>query len=83
MVKIEGTLDELRRLLGAIDNTVSIVETKAEEVVEVAKKKRRKLNDWQRYLRNKSNHIKFKSGKRKGQLDLAKMSRAFKKLKGK
>jgi len=83
MVKIEGTLDELRRLLGAIDNTVSIVETKAEEVVEVAKKKRRKLNDWQRYLRDKSNHIKFKSGKRKGQLDLAKMSRAFKKLKGK
>lgn len=83
MVKIEGTLDELRRLLSTIDNTVSVVEAKAEEVVEVAKKKRRKLNDWQRYLRDKSNHIKFKSGKRKGQLDLAKMSRAFKKLKGK
>lgn len=78
MVKIEGTLDELRRLLGTIDDTVSVVETKAEEVVQVAKKKRRKLNDWQRYLRNKSNHIKFKSGKRKGQLDLAKMSKAFK-----
>lgn len=78
MVKIEGTLDELRKLLGTIDNTIDIVETKAEEVVAVAKKKRRKLNDWQRYIRNKSNHIKFKSGKRKGQLDLAKMSKAFK-----
>ena len=81
MVKIEGTLDELRRLLGTIDNTVDIVETKTEEVVAVPKKKRRKLNDWQRYIRNKSNHIKFKSGKRKGQLDLAKMSKAFKRRK--
>jgi len=78
MVKIEGTLDELRALLGDAVNSVDIVETKSEEVVAVPKKKRRKLNDWQRYLRNKSNHIKFKSGKRKGQLDLAKMSKAFK-----
>ena len=83
MVKIEGTLDELRALLGDTVNSIDIVKTESEKVVAVPKKKRRKLNDWQRYLRNKSNHIKFKSGKRKGQLDLAKMSRAFKKLKGK
>jgi len=47
-------------------------------VAKKTKKVRRKLNDWQRYLRDKSNHIKFKSGKRKGQLDLAAMSKKFK-----
>lgn len=48
-----------------------------EEVQEMPKKAR-KLNSWQRYLKNKKNHIKFKSGKKKGQLNLKAMSKAFK-----
>lgn len=78
VVEIKGTIDELRVLLGNITDTAVTVKETVEEVKEVVKKKRRKLSDWQRYIRNKSNHIKFKSGKRKGQLDLAKMSRAYK-----
>mgnify|MGYP003152131189 CR=1 FL=1 len=41
-------------------------------------KKPRKLSAWNRHVKNKKNHIKFKSGKRRGQLDLKKMSKAFK-----
>lgn len=41
--------------------------------------KKRKLNSWQRYIKQKKNHIKFKSGKNKGKLNLKAMSRAFKK----
>lgn len=39
---------------------------------------KRKLNAWQRYLKQKKNHIKYKSGKKKGQLNLKAMSKAFK-----
>ena len=78
MVEIKGTIDELRVLLGNIDDSSVVVEKQTEVVMEKPKKKRRKLSDWQRYIKNRSNHIKFKSGKRKGQLDLAKMSKAFK-----
>jgi hypothetical protein len=78
VVEIKGTIDELRVLLGNIDDSSVVVEKQTEVVMEKPKKKRRKLSDWQRYIKNRSNHIKFKSGKRKGQLDLAKMSKAFK-----
>jgi len=47
-------------------------------VVKAAKGTKRKLSDWQRYIKNKSNHIKFKRGDKKGRLDLKKMSAAFK-----
>lgn len=33
---------------------------------------------WQKYMAKKSNQIKFKSGPKKGRLDLSKMSRAYK-----
>ena len=39
---------------------------------------KRKLNAWQRYLKQKKNHIKFKSGAKKGQLNLKAMSKKFK-----
>ena len=42
-------------------------------------KPKRKLNAWQRYIKVKKNHIKFKSGKNKGKLNLKAMSKAFKK----
>tara|TARA_Y100000361_G_scaffold141819_1_gene147238 strand:+ start:675 stop:1232 length:558 start_codon:yes stop_codon:yes gene_type:complete len=44
-----------------------------------APKPKRKLNAWQRYIKVKKNHIKFKSGANKGKLNLKAMSKAFKK----
>lgn len=40
--------------------------------------KPRKLSKWNKYVKNKKNHIKFKSGKNKGKLNLKAMSKAFK-----
>lgn len=78
MVKIEGTLDELRALLGRAERSVATASETVKEVKAVTKKTKRKLSEWQRYVRNKSNHIKFKRGPKKGRLDLAAMSKAFK-----
>jgi hypothetical protein len=78
MVKIEGTLDELRALLGRAERTVATASETVKETKKVVKKTKRKLSEWQRYVRNKSNHIKFKRGPKKGRLDLAAMSKAFK-----
>ncbi len=83
MVKVEGTLDELRELLGSADRTIRAVRDTVKKTKKVAKKTKRKLSAWQRYIKNRSNHIKFKSGPKKGRLDLAKMSKAFKKGKKK
>ena len=38
-------------------------------------KKRVKLSKWNRYVKNKKNHIRFKSGPNKGKLDLKKMAK--------
>ena len=46
---------------------------------EVAPSKKRKLSAWQRYIKVKKNKIYFKSGKRKGQLDLKRMGAAYRK----
>ena len=78
LVKVEGTLDELRELFGDVKRTVRSVKSATKEVAKTAKKTKRKLSAWQRYIANSKNHIKFKSGSRKGRLDLAKMSKAFK-----
>ena len=79
LVKIEGTLDEIRELVGDVKRASRSVKSSAAEVVKTAKKTKRKLSAWQRYLKSPRNQIKFKSGPRKGRLDLKKMSRAFKK----
>lgn len=81
MVKIEGTLDEIRELVGDVRRATRSVKAARAEVTKVAKKTKRRLSAWQRYIKNKRNHIKFKSGSRKGRLDLAKMSKAFKRSK--
>lgn len=44
-------------------------------------KKKPKKSAWQKYMGQKKNQIKFKSGKMKGRLNLKAMSRAFKKTK--
>jgi hypothetical protein len=47
------------------------------------KKKRatqkRKLNDWQKFVKAKSSDYKYKTGSKKGQINLKAMSRDFKK----
>ncbi len=83
MVKIEGTLDELRELMGSAKRSVRSVRDTSTKAKKVATKSKRKLSDWQRYIKNRANHIKFKSGPKKGRLDLGKMSRAFKRSKKK
>ena len=47
------------------------------DAVQSAPSKPRKLNSWQRYLKQKKNHIKYKSGSKKGKLNLSAMSKAF------
>ncbi len=81
LVKIEGTLDEIRELMGDVKRTGRAVKSTTKKVAKAAKKTTRKLSSWQRYIRNKSNHIKFKRGDKKGRLDLKAMSRAFKRSK--
>lgn len=86
MVKVEGTLAELRELFveGAKKEARKQAVKAGEQVVRAGVRKgTRKLSDWQKYLKNKKNHIKFKSGPKKGRLDLSKMSRAFKRTRRK
>ena len=80
-MKVEGTLDELRALFGDVKRAGATVVETVEEVKQTAKKAKRKLSKWQRYVRNKSNHIKVKSGPRKGRLDLAAMAKKFRRMK--
>ena len=47
-------------------------------VSDLVEKPKRQLSSWQKYLKNKKNHVKFKSGKNKGKLNLKAMSKAFK-----
>lgn len=79
MVKIEGTLDELRELMGDTRSVVRRARSLGQKVAKEAPKVKRKLSAWQRYIKNSRNHIKFKSGEKKGRLNLKAMSRAFKK----
>jgi len=81
LVKVEGTLDELRALLGRAERATATASKTVKEVKTTAKKTRRKLSEWQRYIKNRANHIKFKRGAKKGRLDLAAMSKAFKRSK--
>ncbi len=86
MVKVEGTLDELRELLGNATRTVDNAKRTvagAKATTKAAKKTVRKLSDWQKYIKNSRNHIKFKSGVKKGRLNLKAMSTAFKRSKRK
>jgi len=41
--------------------------------------KPRKLSGWQKFIKNKRNHIKFKSGSKKGRLNLKAMAVKFRK----
>lgn len=77
MVKVEGTLEELRDLFveGAKKEAKKVARKAGAEVVKSGVK--RTKSAWQKYMGNKKNQIKFKSGKKKGRLDLKKMGAAF------
>ena len=81
MVRVEGTLEELRELFveGAKKEARKVAKKAGAEVVKSVTKsaKKRTKSAWQRYISKKSNQIKFKSGKRKGQLDLKRMGAAY------
>ena len=72
------TLGELLDLLRDVSESKRSVDTAVEKVKQTAKKTKRKLSKWQRYIKNSSNHIKFKRGPKKGRLDLKAMSKAYK-----
>jgi len=84
LVKVEGTLDELRELFveGAKKEARKQAKKAGAQVVKSAVKstKKRTKSAWQKYMGQKKNQIKFKSGDRKGRLDLKRMSREFRKL---
>ena len=83
LVKVEGTLDELRELMGMSSSSRSVsgsAMAKAEKSP-APKKDKRKLSEWNRYVKSDKNKIYIKRGPRKGRLDLAKMAAAFRKSK--
>lgn len=81
MVKVEGTLEELRELFveGAKKEARKQATKAGADVVRSTAKKTRKVvkSAWHKYIGKKSNQIRIKSGKRKGQLNLKKMAAAY------
>jgi len=84
-LKVEGTLDELRRLfLGAAEKELKDTAKKAGKaaVKKVVKATTRKLSAWQRYMKQKKNQIKFTRGPQKGLLNMKAMAKAFRRKNG-
>ena len=82
MVKVEGTLDEMYELFGEARKAVRSTKRAVASTRKVARKVKRPLNAWQKYVKANSKKFKYKSGTKKGQVNLKAMSRAFKKTKG-
>lgn len=83
MVKVEGTLDELKALFigAAIAEGKRQVKKAGKNVVQKGVKSgsKRVKSAWQKYMGQKKNQIKYKSGPKKGRLDLSRMARAYRK----
>lgn len=81
LVKVEGTIAELKELFleGVVGEAKKQAKKAGKNVVVAAAKKARTTTKsaWQKYMGQKKNQIKFKSGSKKGRLDLTKMSRAY------
>lgn len=82
MVEIRGTLDELRDLFAHafVEETKKQVKNAGKKA---AKKATRKLSGWQRYMKVKANQIRYKSGTKKGLLNLKAMGVKYRKGKKK
>jgi len=83
MVKVEGTLEEMYELFGEARKTVRSAKRSVQSAKKVARRAKRPLNAWQKYVKANSKKFKYKSGAKKGQINLKAMSRAFKKRRGK
>ena len=79
MVKVEGTLDEMYELFGEARKAVRSTKRAVASSRKVAKKVKRPLNSWQKYVKANNKKFRYKSGSKKGQVNLKAMSRAFKK----
>jgi len=79
MVKVEGTLEEMYELFGDARQMVKSVKRSVASGKKVVTKAKRPLNAWQKYVKANSKKFKYKSGAKKGQINLKAMSRAFKK----
>ena len=77
MVKVEGTLDELRELFvqGVVSEAKKTAKKAGVQVVKSTTK--RAKSAWQKFMANPKKQIRFKSGKRKGRLDLKRMAAAY------
>jgi hypothetical protein len=72
LVQVSGTLEELRELFA--QEFVKETKRQAKKAgTKAAKKTVRKLSQWNRYVAKKANQIKFKSGSKKGLLNLKAM----------
>ena len=79
MVEVKGTLQELYELFGAGAKSPKIEKTTFNVGKPTMPKKKRAKSAWQRYMGQKKNQIKFKSGSKKGLLNMKAMARKFKK----
>jgi hypothetical protein len=77
LVKVEGTLEELRELFveGAKKEARKQAKKAGSDLVKKGVK--RTKSAWQKYVGNRKKQIKFKSGPKKGRLDLKKMAAAY------
>ena len=77
LVKVEGTLAELRELFvqGAKQEAKRQAKKAGADVVKSTAK--RTKSAWEKFMANPKKQIKFKSGKRKGRLDLKRMGAAY------
>ena len=69
-------------VLTQVQPTDAMVTEEILEDASVPGKKKRKPSKWNRYTKQKKNQIKFKSGKKKGLLNLKAMSTAYHKANG-
>jgi hypothetical protein len=79
LVEVKGTLAELYELFGEGAKQELKREAKAQGKKTVQRVKKRTKSAWQRYMAQKKNQIKFKSGSKKGLLNMKAMSKKFKK----
>jgi hypothetical protein len=79
MVKVEGTLEEMYELFGDARQMVKDTKRAVRSTKKVASKVKRPLNAWQKFVKTKSSSYKYKTGAKKGQINLKAMSRDFKK----
>lgn len=77
LVKVEGTLAELRELFVEGVKSEAKKEAKKAGVKVVKSTVKRAKSAWQKFMANPKKQIRFKSGKRKGRLDLKRMAAAY------